>query len=204
MAIPDFQSLLLPLLRFASDGKEHSLQEAREQLAKDLQVSPQDRQIQLTSVRQSVFDNRVSWAKVYLQQARLLDAPHRGIFMINDRGRQILAEDPSRIDVKLLERFPEFIEFRTPRRDRVPGSQPTDSPEPVAPEEPNDDRKYQRMLELVRLRYPNWSGFSDPSFVKDEVEYKHRTITKAKELLDESELSPFDKRAGFSGLYRQI
>jgi hypothetical protein len=199
MAIPDFQSLLLPLLRFASDGAEHSLQEAREQLAKDLRISAEDRQIQLTSVRQSVFDNRVSWAKVYLQQARLLDAPRRGIFVISDRGRQVLAENPSRIDLKLLERFPEFVEFRTPRRDRVPGPQPTDSPEPVAPEEPDDDRKYERMLELVRLRYPNWSGFSDPSFVKDEVEYKHRTITKAKELLAESELSRLIRERDFQG-----
>jgi restriction system protein len=111
MAIPDFQSLLLPVLRFASDGAEHSLQEAREQLAKDLRISAEDRQMQLTSVRQSVFDNRVSWAKIYLQQARLLDAPRRGIFMISDRGRQVLAENPSRIDLKLLERFPEFVEF---------------------------------------------------------------------------------------------
>jgi hypothetical protein len=199
MAIPDFQSLLLPLLRFASDGKEHSLQEAREQLATDLQISPEDRQIQLTSVRQSVFDNRVSWAKVYLHQARLLDTPRRGMFTINDRGRQVLAENPSRIDVKFLERFPEFVEFRTPRRDRVPRPQPTDSPEPVAPEESDDGGKYERMLDLVRLRYPSWSGFSDPSFVKDEVEYKQKTIAKAKELINESELNRLIRERNFQG-----
>ncbi len=57
--------------------------------------------------------------------------------------------------------------------------------------------KYERMLELVQLRYPSWSGFSDPAFVKDEVEYKHDTIDKAKEFINEAELNRLVRERDF-------
>ena len=72
MAIPDFQTLMLPLLRFASDGNEHALSEAREALAEQFRLTEEDRATLLPSGRQAVFDNRVAWAKVYLQRGGLL------------------------------------------------------------------------------------------------------------------------------------
>lgn len=113
MAIPDYQSLMLPLLDFAADGREHPLREARETLASRLGLSAEERAELLPSGRQPVFDNRVAWAKTYLQQAELLSSPRRGHFQITDRGRAVLAEKPAKIDVKFLDRFPEFVEFRT-------------------------------------------------------------------------------------------
>ena len=113
MAIPDYQSLMLPLLAFAADGKEHSVGEAREHLASSLGLTDDERQELLPSGRQPVFDNRAAWAKTYLQQAGLLSAPRRAYFQITDRGRQVLSENPAAIDTKLLDRFPEFVEFRT-------------------------------------------------------------------------------------------
>jgi restriction system protein len=113
MAIPDYQSLMLPLLAFAADSREHSVSEAREHLAANLGLSDEERAELLPSGRQPVFDNRVAWAKTYLQQAGLLSAPRRAHFQITDRGRQVLAENPAAIDTKLLDRFSEFVEFRT-------------------------------------------------------------------------------------------
>ncbi len=110
MAVPDFQSLMLPLMEFAADGQEHSLREARESLAKRLGVTDEEREELLPSGRQAVFDNRVAWAKTYLQQAGLLNPIRRGYFRITDRGRQVLAEKPDRIGIKLLDRFPEFVD----------------------------------------------------------------------------------------------
>jgi restriction endonuclease Mrr len=69
MAVPDFQSLMLPLLRVASDGQEHSLAEARDALAREFQLSDPDLEEPLPSGRQSKFSNRVAWAKSYLQPA---------------------------------------------------------------------------------------------------------------------------------------
>ena len=112
MAVPDFQSLMLPMLKFASDGKEHTMQEARDGLAKALGLSQSDLDERLPSGRQTTFANRIAWAKVYLAQAGILESPKRGKFHISERGRQILSEGLGRIDIKYLERFVEFQEFR--------------------------------------------------------------------------------------------
>ncbi len=114
MAVPDFQSLMLPLLQMAAaDQKEHSLQEARDWLAEKLHVTEEERALLLPSGRQAVFNNRVAWAKVYLQRAGLLASPKRGHFQIAPRGLEVLATKPQRVDIKLLDQFPEFVEFRT-------------------------------------------------------------------------------------------
>ncbi len=115
MAIPDFQTLMLPRLELAADGNEHSMQDARDQLARKFGVTEEEQNTLLPSGRQPVFSNRVGWAKSYLTQAGALDASRRGFFRIAERGRGILHEKPPRITVKFLERFPEFIEFRAPQ-----------------------------------------------------------------------------------------
>jgi restriction system protein len=115
MAVPDFQSLMMPLLRVGGDGREHSLAEAREILAAEFKLSDSDREEPLPSGRQSKFSNRVAWAKSYLQQAGLLASPRRGHFQISDRGRDVFKAPPARIDIRFLEQYPEFVAFRTPK-----------------------------------------------------------------------------------------
>ena len=113
MAIPDFQSIMLPMLEFAADGREHSLAEAREAVAARLGLSEADRAELLPSGTQRRFDNRVAWARVHMERAGLLSSRRRGHFEITERGRAILAERPSRVDVKLLSRFQEYRDFRS-------------------------------------------------------------------------------------------
>ncbi len=113
MAVPDFQSLMLPLLKLSSDGGEHSLAGAREALSAEFQLTEEEREEPLPSGRQAKFANRVAWAKSYLQQAGLVITPRRGHFQITDRGREVLKGVPLRIDIKYLEQFPEFKEFRS-------------------------------------------------------------------------------------------
>jgi len=107
---------MLPLLKFSADGEEHTMQEAREGLARVMRLSEEDLRERLPSGRQTTFANRVAWAKVYLTQAGVLESPKRGRFHISERGRKILAEAPDRIDIKYLERFEEFQEFRQASR----------------------------------------------------------------------------------------
>jgi len=113
VTIPNFQMLTLPMLRFASDGEEHGLSEVREMLANEFQLTDAERSALLPSGRQAIFANRVAWAKVYLQRAALLDSQRRGHFRITERGTEVLRDPPERITVKYLERFPEFVEFRS-------------------------------------------------------------------------------------------
>ncbi len=116
MAIPDFQSLMLPLLRLCADGKDHSKHDAVPALVRDFSLSQADLEELLPTGRQGRFDNRVGWAKSYLKQAGLLAITGRGVFRITARGSATLLESPARIDIKYLERFPEFQAFKTVSR----------------------------------------------------------------------------------------
>src|ERR687898_435980 len=113
MTFPAYQTVMLPLLRFAADGQEHSLRDAIENLADHFDLSGDERKALLPSGRQATFDNRVGWARTYMKKAGLLHTPRRGYFKITDAGLQALKTNPEAINVKFLEQYPEFIEFRT-------------------------------------------------------------------------------------------
>jgi len=111
MAVPDYQSFMLPLLKIASDGNEHTINEATEILAQQFNLSDQDRKELLPSGKQRKFDNRVNWARTYLAKALLIQKTARSTFQITERGTKLLSESPSHINVKLLKQFPEFKAF---------------------------------------------------------------------------------------------
>ena len=113
MAIPDYQTVMLPLLRVVSDQDEHSIRAAIEKLAAEFKLSDEERRELLPSGKQPVFDNRVAWARTYLKNARLLEYTRRGHFKISERGLEELKENPTRIDKDYLTRFPAFQEFRS-------------------------------------------------------------------------------------------
>ena len=117
MSIPDFQSFFKPLLEFSSDAKEHSIAEARDAIATRMGLTEIDRAELLPSGGQSKFDNRVAWAKSYLVQAKALDSPKRGWFVISNRGRELLAQGHEKITVKILNQFPEFVLFHTAKKE---------------------------------------------------------------------------------------
>ena len=113
MAVPDFQSFFKPLLEIAADGNEHSLKTSREILAEKMMISAEDLKELLPSGNQTKFENRVAWAKTYFIQAKVLESPKRGYFRITDRGRDLLKKGHGKIDVKILNQYPEFVEFHT-------------------------------------------------------------------------------------------
>jgi restriction system protein len=110
MAIPDYQTLMLPVLRLAADG-EKRVAEVEERIADDLGLTQEERDELLPSGRQRVLNNRIHWAKFYMTRAGLLTLPARGRFIATEAGRALLADNPERIDVKLLLQRPEFREF---------------------------------------------------------------------------------------------
>src|SRR6516165_4393392 len=89
MAIPDYETLMLPLLKVAGDGQEHRVSDVVDLLARDFKLSEEERQQLLPSGKQTTFANRVHWAKTYLGQAGLLEATRRAHFRITDRGRKV-------------------------------------------------------------------------------------------------------------------
>lgn len=127
MAIPDYQTLMLPVLKLAADQKEHKFRDAVEQLAGEFSLSAEELNELLPSGSQAIFNNRVGWARSYLKQAGLLDSPKRGYFNITEKGLSLLAENPEKVNVALLERYPEFQEFRSRRKPKPGGGDGGDS-----------------------------------------------------------------------------
>jgi restriction system protein len=111
MAVPDFQSLMLPVLRAAADG-EISAADLRERVAASVRLTESDLAEMLPSGRQTTFTNRTAWANVFLQRAGLLERARRGVYRISDEGRRVLAGAPERIDMRFLERYPAYVEWR--------------------------------------------------------------------------------------------
>lgn len=111
MSIPDYQAIMLPLLQFATDKKEHSLRETIEVLADHFCLTEEERKELLPSGRKARFDNRVGWACTYLRKAGLLEATKRSHFQITNRGCDVIKSDPVEINAKFLKQFPEFLEF---------------------------------------------------------------------------------------------
>lgn len=113
MAIPDFQTLMLPVLRVAAaKNEEVKISDVVAKLAEDFALTSDELSQLLPSGKQTTFANRIHWAKSYLGKAGLIELTKRAHFLVTDRGRNVVASPPERIDIKYLNQFPGFQKFR--------------------------------------------------------------------------------------------
>ena len=117
MAVPDFQTMMRPLLAAVADGTERRMVDIRAALAEHFQLTDEDLSAQLPSGRAKTFNNRVGWATTYLYRTGLLERPRRSTYRITERGATILGSHASRIDLRVLSQFDEFHEFRQAKSD---------------------------------------------------------------------------------------
>lgn len=120
MAIPDFQSVMRPVLLAVSDGAAKSLGDVREAVKDHFGLSEQERKELLPSGNQTVINNRVGWARTYLNKAGLLTIPERGMVQITKRGQSALQQGPDRLSVAWLKQFPEFHDFHSHKSKPAP------------------------------------------------------------------------------------
>ena len=146
MPIPDFQSLMRLLLEAHADGKEHLNRDLVALLGEQFGLTDEERREMLPSGGARVFDNRIGWAKWHITQAGLLTAPRRAVSLITDRGREALQLHPSRIDLRVLNGFEEYREFRNRRKNL--GDDEADSPDAV----PQDSLTPEELLENAYLQ----------------------------------------------------
>lgn len=112
MAIPDYQTLMRPLLAAYEDGQERPVAQARDQLAAEFALTEDERAEMLPSGKGRKWNNRVGWAATYLYRSGLLERPRRSVYRITERGRLVLQQNPQRVDNDVLGAFEEFREFR--------------------------------------------------------------------------------------------
>ncbi len=131
MAVPDYQTLMLPLLRVAADADgETNVGATAERIAQEFKLSTEDVAALLPSGGQTVLMNRLHWAKAYMQRAELIESTRHGYFRVTQRGRELLAEGLHRIDNSILARFPEFVEWR--QRNSTESRPVESQPEPAS------------------------------------------------------------------------
>jgi restriction system protein len=129
VAIPDFQTLMRPLLELHADGGEKTQPELRDALARQFELTEEDLAEKLPSGAARTFVNRVAWASTHMKEAGLLVKPRRGISAITERGLTVLRQYPERVDMSVLDQFPEYVEFRTRSSGRRRVTQPQTSEE---------------------------------------------------------------------------
>jgi restriction system protein len=163
MPIPDFQTLMLPLLRYCGDQKEHKLKETEEALSTHLGLTQSEKEEMLPSGIMRTFYNRVGWSKWYLQKAGLLQVQKGSIFKITQRGLDVLAENPTIVNIAYLKRFEEFREFLKPTKDKEPAETIESVDSGVTPQETLESayqviRKQlvQEMLEKIKVATPKF------------------------------------------------
>lgn len=167
--IPDYQSIMLPLLRYISDSKEHKMRNVTDGLADQLGVTEDERKELLPSGAAPVFYNRTAWAKTYLKKAGLIDSPKQGIVVITKRGLDVLKTNPNSIDVKFLKQFSEFVEFQTTKRED--DSATVDQVEEVSTETPEEalETAYQKIRKSLALDILNKVITLSPAFFEKLV-----------------------------------
>lgn len=135
--IPSYEDLMLPLLKFAEDEKEHHIHDAVEALSISNNLTDDEKLQTIKSGRQTVIYNRVGWARTYLKKAGLLQDPRRGFFQITKEGVNLLSTNPKRIDDVFLMRYPSFQEFQSRKV----------APKPGFNRESDDERTPEELLE---------------------------------------------------------
>jgi restriction system protein len=135
VAIPDFQTLMRPVLVAIEGVEPKSPAQIRDEVASALHVSDEDRQVMLPSGKQELFTNRVAWAITHMSQAGLLHRPQRGRYLLSDRGKTVLQQHPVRVDMSVLAQFPEYQDFRSRKSEKQPDESTQIVSDEVSPSE---------------------------------------------------------------------
>ncbi|QXO95530.1 restriction endonuclease [Methanospirillum purgamenti] len=165
MAIPDYQTVMLPVLLAVKDGKEHPVQEIYRNISLSFNLSADELNQKLPSGVQSTFDNRVGCAKTYLKKAGLVTTPSRGKVKITERGLVVLSQNPKRIDQNFLKLFPEFLDFKDFRtNNQTPLIEKSDTPESTLTPQEILENSYQDVRNKLAHELLSQVMSSSPEF----------------------------------------
>jgi len=167
MPVPGFQEMTLPLLRVCANGEEWSMAAVRGPIAEHFGLTEEDRKELLPSGTQPRFNNRVAWAKVYLERAGLLQKTRRGHFKISPAGKGVLQNPPTVIDIAFLSQFDGFDDFRS----RSPEQPDAAVTVPAGAETPEEQLQsaHQRLCDELADRLLDQIGEMSPEFFEKLV-----------------------------------
>ncbi|MFK4647944.1 restriction system protein [Bradyrhizobium ottawaense] len=169
MSIPDYQTLMLSVLRLAAEG-EKRVADVEGPIADEFQLSEEERQELLPSGRQRLLANRIHWAKFYMSKAGLVASPRRGRFIASEAGRQLLASNPTRIDVNTLLQVPSFREFYEADRSSASTERvEAEAPKEVRTPEEDIDAAYRTVTSALRADLLERIAQNTPDFFEQLI-----------------------------------
>ena len=167
MAIPDFQSIMRPMLEHLADGEVHKNRETNEFLAKHFQLSEEELSEMLPSGYARLFDNRIGWAKTHLKGAGLIESPARAKYRITQRGLDALLQINQPINLAYLKQFDEYKEFQSGSKNDK-RKEPETSTDELTPLE-HIEFGYQRVREELELELIEKVKAGSPAFFERVV-----------------------------------
>ena len=151
MSLPKYNELYSPFLAVIQDGMPHNISKVKDAIAEQLQLSVESLSEQLPSGTQTVFANRVGWAKTYLKKAGLIESPKRAFVSITSEGKKLLASGVDITDSYLMEKYPAFKDFKKGPSELSPESQVASSPLTASEETPQEtfERVYKSINDAL-------------------------------------------------------
>jgi restriction system protein len=114
MGIPDYQSLILPVLE---QGRvEISMRDACERIADDLGLTAEERMELRSAGDRTLLMDRAQWAKTYLKKAGLVRYTGRGKYEATPEGLDLLQKGRSYLRKADLRVYDGFAAFERPHR----------------------------------------------------------------------------------------
>lgn len=169
MPVPLFNDFIGPFLKFAADGKSHSLEEARSFLKHHFKLSDTEAQEKTRSGKRPKFVDRVQWARTYLAMAGCLEAPSRGVFSITKRGQELFKQKGLSASIDDLRGFQEFLAFQAPQeQNRKAKKEVPVSSESLTPEE-RIEHSYEVYLGFLKADLLQKVRSCSPSFFESLV-----------------------------------
>lgn len=169
MPIPDFQTLMRPLLAAHQDGAEHLNRDLVTELADQFDLTEDERREMLPSGGARLFDNRVGWAKTHVSQAGLLESPRRAVSVITERGRAVLREYPDRVDLRVLGTFDDYREFRNRRKTPEEQAEPEEETTNTQTPEESLENAYQKVRRQIEAELLSSIMENPPDFLERVV-----------------------------------
>lgn len=169
MSIPDFQSLMRPLLAAHEDGGDHINRDLVSELADKFELTEDERREMLPSGGARLFDNRVGWAKTHISQAGLLESPRRAVSVITERGRSVLRDFPDRVDLRVLGTFEDYKEFRNRRKTPDEQSEPEEETTDTQTPEESLENAYQKVRRQIEAELLTSVMDNPPDFLERVV-----------------------------------
>jgi restriction system protein len=164
MAVPDFQTLMLPVLHVLADGAEYRIRDVSHTVIQWLNLNESDQKEMLPSGRQTRLSNRLAWARIYLERAGLFEKTERGMLRITQRGSDVLQDNPERITIRYLSQFPEFNQFRAASKEQTHITRDTEqTPEEVL------EAGYQNLRRALASELLDRLKICSPSFFEEIV-----------------------------------